>query len=491
MKKYIKNIEKVKYFFCAILLTLTFSCDDDLDPKNFGQPVVEDFYKTPEQAEQALVSAYSSMRELYGSNFWGTMGTDIIFGEIGTDDFIKGGRTATNNAPLLEKERYAFTTSNPIFEELWSVNYEGILFANLVLANVPNIEFDDDDDRQQEILAEASFLRALYYFDLVNSFGGVPLVERPLEISEFNQPRASKEDVYQLIERDLQFAIDNLPSRFNKDSDYLGRADKGAALGLMMRVLLYQNKNDQIRSFGDQLFALNYSLTSDYSTIFQPEGEWNSGSIFEINFVTDANVLGTGIPRRVNPNNNTGGGFVQAKEDLRNEYEANDPRLDATLFFSDRPYGTDWYVRKYAWEPFTNYPKPDIGGNSNSSNNVRLIRLSDVYLMYAEAVYDSDPATAIDYVNRVRRRARGTQPATVLPDLDPTLVGQPLLDAIYHERRVELAGEGFRFHDLVRTGRASTLLAPLGFIEGTHEVVPLPVQQVTLSKGVLIQNPNY
>ncbi|WP_422080901.1 RagB/SusD family nutrient uptake outer membrane protein [Ulvibacterium sp.] len=485
-----KNIESVKYFLCAMLVTFTLSCDDDLDPQNFGEPVLEDFYNTPEQAEQALVSVYSSMRVLYGSNFWGTMGTDIIFGEIGTDDFIKGGRTASNNAPLLEKDTYTYTTSNPIFEELWSVNYEGILFANLVLANVPDIEFEDTD-RQQEILAEARFLRALYYFDLVNSFGGVPLIEEPLELSEFNQPRASKEEVYQLIESDLQFAIDNLPSRFDRGGDSLGRADKGAALGLMMRVLLYQNKNDQIRSFGDQLFALNYSLTPDYSTIFQPEGEWNSGSIFEINFVTDANILGTGIPRRVNPNNNRGGGFVQAREDLRNEYEENDPRFDATLFFNDRPFGTDWYVRKYAWEPFTDYLKPDIGGNNNSANNVRLIRLADTYLMYAEAVYASDPTTAIEFVNRVRRRARGTAPDNVLPDLDPTLTGQALLDAIYHERRVELAGEGFRFHDLIRTGRAESLLSEFGFTAGINEVVPIPATQVTLSKGVLAQNNGY
>ncbi|TPN84403.1 RagB/SusD family nutrient uptake outer membrane protein [Aquimarina algicola] len=485
-----KNIKRVKYYLCVILVVFASSCDDELEPQNFGEPVSEDFYTTPQQAEQALISVYSSLRVLYGSNFWGTMGTDIIFGEIGTDDFIKGGRTASNNAPLLERETYAYTTSSPIFEELWSLNYEGILFANLVLTNVPNIEFEDTD-RQQEILAEASFLRALYYFDLVNSFGGVPLVTKPLEISDFNQPRASSEAIYKLIESDLQFAIDNLPSRFDRGVDFQGRADKGAALALMMRVLLYQNKNDQIRSFGDQLFALNYSLTPDYSTIFQPEGEWNSGSIFEVNFVTDANILGTGIPRRVNPNNNRGGGFVQATEDLRNEYEPNDPRLDATLFFNDSPFGTDWYVRKYAWEPFTNYPKPDIGGNNNSANNIRLIRLADAYLMYAEAIHATDPTMAIEFVNKVRRRARGTEANTVLPDLSPSLNGQNLLEAIWHERRVELAGEGFRFHDLIRTNRAESILTPLGFVKGTNEVVPLPATQVTLSKGVLEQNFGY
>ncbi len=479
----------IKYSF-GLLTILFISCTDNLDPKSYGEPIVEDFYKTPEQAEQALVSAYSSMNELYGSEFWGTMGSDIIFGDIGTDDFIKGGRDAEDNAPLFEKQHYAFTTANQIFGVLWKENYEGILFSNLVLENIPNIEFEDTA-RKKEILAEAYFLRAFYYFDLVNSFGGVPLVDKPLAIGEFNTERASLEKSYEFIENDLKIAIADLPSRFDKDPNYIGRADKGAALGLMMRVLLYQNKMDQIKTYGDQLFALPYALEPDYNEIFQPEGEWNSESIFEINFNTDISRLGTGIPRRINAKSNKGNGFVQATDDLRSEYEANDPRFDASLYFKDEKYGTDWYVRKYAWAPYTRYERPKVGGNNNSANNIRVIRLADAYLMYAEAIYNTEPTKAIEYVNKVRTRARGTEPATVLPNLVSTLNGQSLLDAIYYERRVELAGEGFRFHDLVRTGRAVTKLSSLGFVFGTHEVVPLPVSQVTLSEGLLKQNFGY
>jgi len=466
------------------------SCTDDLDSQAFGEPVAEDFYKNPIQAEQALIAAYSSMSELAGSNFWGTMGTDIIFGEIGTDDFIKGGRTVENNAPLFEKDKWSVTTSNPILVELWKVSYKGILFANLVIENVPNITFEDEA-RKKEILAEAHFLRAFYYFDLVNSFGGVPIIDRPLKLGEFNVPRSTKEASYAFIEEDLKVAIADLPSRLDKDPSYIGRADKGAALGMMMRVSLFQNKMGQVETYGNQLFALGHSLTPDYSAIFQPEGEWNSGSLFEINFASDASILGTGIPRRVNPNSNSGGGFVQAREGLRNEYETGDPRFDASFYFVDENFGTDWYVRKYAWAPYTNYERPSIGGDNNSANNVRVIRLADAYLMYAEAIYNSDPGKAVEYVNRVRTRARGAELPSVVPNLSTTLNGVQLLDAIYHERRVELAGEGLRFHDLVRTGRAGVLLTQYGFIEGTHEVVPLPVEQITLSDGVLVQNPNY
>jgi len=490
MKLY-NNIKKHIKYSLPVLIVAMVSCTNDLlDSKAYGEPVLEKFYTNPVQAEQALIAAYSSMSELAGSNFWGTMGNDVIFGEIGTDDFIKGGRTAENNAPLFERDNWTISTSNPIMGEMWKVNYKGILFANLVIKNVPNITFEDEV-RKKEILAEAHFLRAFYYFDLVNSFGGVPIIDKPLKIGEFNVPRATKEATYTFIEDDLKIAITDLPSRLSRDASYTGRADKGAALGMMMRVSLYQNKMGQVETYGNQLFALGHELTSDYTTIFQPEGEWNLGSLFEINFSSDASILGTGIPRRVNPNSNRGGGFVQARDDLRNEYEVNDPRFDATLFFEDAPYGTDWYVRKYAWEPYSNYPKPAIGGNNNSANNIRIIRLADAYLMYAEAVYSTDPTKAIEYVNKVRTRARGSELATVVPDLPNILSGQTLLDAIYHERRVELAGEGFRFHDLVRTERAGDLLSTYGFVQGTHELMPLPVGQVTLSEGILVQNPNY
>lgn len=491
MKTYINIIRTLKYFFwISILTSAFFSCEDDLETQSFGQPVVEDFYKTPEQAEQALTAAYSPMNELAGSNFWGTMGLDVIFGEIGTDDFIKGGRTVENNAPLFQKDNWAVTTTNAVLEPLWNINYKGILFSNLVLENVPYIDFEDES-RKREILAEAHFLRAFYYFDLVNSFGGVPIIDRPLDIGEYNVPRSSKEECYTFIEDDLKAAIADLPSRFDRDASYLGRADKGAALGMMMRVSIFQNKMTQVETYGNQLFTLGHTLTPDYSTIFQPEGEWNSGSLFEINFSSDASVLGTGVPKRVNPISNRAGGFVNAREDLRNEYEENDPRFDATLYFASQDYGTEWFVRKYAWEPYSNYPRPSIGGDNNSANNIRVIRLADAYLMYAEAIYDSKPGIAVEYVNKVRTRARGTQPPTVVPNLPSSLSGQALLDAIYHERRVELAGEGLRFHDLVRTGRAENRLSKYGFDINTHVVLPIPATQITLSEGILTQNPNY
>ncbi|AWG23309.1 RagB/SusD family nutrient uptake outer membrane protein [Flavobacterium faecale] len=490
---YTYNIIKKSITFSALALAgLTVSCSKDyLEIESFGTPVVENFYKTPADAEQALNAAYSPMREIYGKeNFWAVMGTDIIQGDIGTDDFIKGGNRLNDNLPLFEKESYALSTTNVAIEQTWETNYKGILYANLILNKVSDITFTDAN-RKKAILAEAHFLRAYYYFDLVNSFGGVPLIDKLQAPDAYNIPRATEAATYTFIENDLKAAIADLPSRFTYATTYYGHADLGAALGLMMRVSLYQNKMDQVKTYGDQLFAIPYVL-QNYATIFQQEGEWSPESIYEINFATNASILGTGITQRISPRSKKGGGFMQATDDLLNEFEANDPRKAATFYKMNEPtaYGTGWYIRKYSWAPYSNYLSPTIGGTNNSANNIRVLRLSDAYLMYAEAIYKTDAPTAVGYINKVRKRARGTAAATVVPDLPLTLNGNPLRDAIYHERRVELAGEGYRYHDLIRTGRIQSVLVPRGFIVGKHEVMPIPYSQVTLSKGVLLQN-NY
>ncbi|MCW2118824.1 RagB/SusD family nutrient uptake outer membrane protein [Flavobacterium sp. 7A] len=474
----------------VILILVSASCDKDyLDVGVYGTPEVANFYKTAVDAEQGITGAYSPMREQFGrENFLASTACNLLFGDIGTDDLLKGGARTNDGPQLFEKENYSLTTSNQACEAIWKVNFKGVFYTNLVLNKVPDIVFTDAV-RKKEILAEAHFLRAYYYYYLVTTFGGVPLIDTVLKEGDYNIPRATKETIYTFIESDLKAAILDLPSRFTKPATYLGHADKGAALGLMMRVSLYQNKMDQVKTYGDQLFALPYVLT-DYATIFRQEGEWNSGSVLEINMSSNSNFLGTWISSMMTPRTKGGIGFGQIQPNLRSEFEINDPRITASFYNVAGGYGTEWYNKKYSWAPYSNYSKPTTGGNGNSANNIRLIRLADAYLMYAEAIYKDDAPTAVIYVNKVRKRARGTQPITVVPDLIPTLNGDALRDAIYHERRVELAGEGLRFQDLIRTGRAKAVLGPLGFVENKNEIMPIPYSQVQLSQGVLLQN-NY
>ena len=165
-----------------------------------------------------------------------------------------------------------------------------------------------------------------------------------------------------------------------------------------------------------------YAIRSYY--VFQPDGEWGSGSIFEINFSSNSSRLGTQAPRMMMPRTkaDNGFGFSQIKEGVVDAYEPNDPRLDAYIYSAnktpeDNLYETGYYNRKYAWAPYSNYSRPSIGGLNNSDINIRILRLADAYLMYAEAVYQTEPEIAVDYVNKVRRRARGSEPETVVPDL--------------------------------------------------------------------------
>ncbi|WP_237332448.1 RagB/SusD family nutrient uptake outer membrane protein [Zobellia amurskyensis] len=464
------------------------SCSDDLEITPYGEPTSENFYKTSEDAEQALTAAYNPLWHMY-QDFGGSNSSDIVFGDIGTDDILKGGGRVNDGPHLYEKEIYSLTTSNLAMEKIWDFNYNGILYANLVLEKVPAIEFENEE-RKSGVLGEAHFLRAYYYFDLVNTFGGVPIIDRPLNPGEYNVPRSSTEESYAFIEADLKIAIDNLPSRFDMGDDYLGHADKGAALGLMMRVALYQNKMDLVKFYGEQLFLLPYEL-ADFSSIFQQVGEWGSGSIFEVDFSSNSDQMGGQMARMIRPRTKGGIGFAQIKEGLRNEFESNDPRFEASFYNVPGGYGTEWYNRKYTIEPYSDYPFPTVGGKANNSNNIRLIRLADAYLMYAEAIYENDPVKAVEYVNKVRRRARGENPETVVPDLENSLNGKSLLEAIYHERRVELAGEGYRYHDLVRTNRAEEILGSLGFKKELNKVMPISFAQIALSQGVLEQNPGY
>lgn len=290
MKKIdIRYIKCLPFFVIVLLMTFT-SCNDDyLNVDAYGMPVIENFYKTPEDIEQALSAAYYPMNEQYTS-YQQAWSSDLFMGDIGTDDHLKGGLKLGDVPFLLQKQQFNLTPSNPYLEARWRIQYNGILYANLILDKLESVEFSDAA-RKKEIKAEAHFLRAYYYFYLVNFFGGVPLYDSAFDFDEANIAKSSVSDCYTFIEEDLKIAIEGLPSRFTKDATYLGHADKGAALGLMMRTCLYQNKMGLVKTYGEQLFSLPYALV-DLNSIFQPEGEWNSGSIFEINYSSNTSKLG-------------------------------------------------------------------------------------------------------------------------------------------------------------------------------------------------------
>ena len=334
------------------------------------------------------------------------------------------------------------------------------------------------------------------------------MVDRVLAPSEYDLPQNSPSEIWPLIEQDLKDAAAVLPRKSQYLPEDLGRVTHGAASALLARVYMFQNKFTEAKAAAaDVINSGEYSLTPFFGDIFTTAGENGPGSIFEIQYM---NASG-GNWGRNNANEGTfsnvfqrargqfeGFGFNLPTQDLVDEFfqeGIEDPRLEHTVFrvgdqMGDRGTFTkdatggfqhDYYTKK----PFNRKDEEAPFGdpNPNGGTNDRVIRYADVLLMHAEASAETgDDAAARTSLNEVRDRV----------SLDPvTASGQQLIEAIYHERRVELAMEGHRFFDLVRTGRAKDVLGPLGFVEGVHEILPIPEFEITKSNGVYTQNPGY
>jgi len=479
------------------------SCNKDfLDRSPLVGTTVENYYRTPEDAVAAVNAAYAALQfELSPAAhfrwFWG---------DIMSDDAEKGGSGDNDNFELLLLSTFRGPTNTDMLEGEWSANYDGIYRANVVLERVPAIEMDEV--LKNRVLAEARFIRAWFHFLQVTIFGDVPLIDKVLAPSEYNQPRTPANEVWAFIEADLIWAADHLPLKSQYALSDLGRITKGAAQALLAKAYLFQNKFAEAESAAAQVInSGEYALAQDYATIFTQAGENNVESVFEIQYM---NASG-GNWGRNNANEGTftnifqrargqfaGFGFNIPTEDFVQEFFKEgfeDPRLSATVFREGEPMGDrgiftkeatggfdfDYYPKKYFSNQSEDAPFGDPAPNGGS--NDRVIRYADVLLMHAEAAYhNGNSSAALTSLNQVRSRV--SVPILILN-------GPALLEAIYRERRIELGMEGHRFFDLVRTDRAQDVLGPEGYNHSVHRVFPIPLAQIQLSNGVLVQNPGY
>lgn len=499
MKKY-KNI----LLICLLLTAaLTPSCEKDfLDRPPLVGTTEENFYRTTDDAIAAVNAAYAALQfeiSPAGHFRW-------FWGDIMSDDSNKGGSGPNDGPQLGALESFQGPTNTDMLAAEWDANYDGIYRANTALANVPGIEMDEE--LKARILGEAKFIRAWFFYNLVTVFGDVPLVDRLLAPSEYNMARTPASEVWAFIEQDLTEAIPGLWNKSQYSASELGRISKGAAQGLLLKTYMYQQKYGAAQAIAEEIVnSGEYSLTPNYADIFTPAGENGSGSVFEIQYMTESG----GNWGKNNANEGTftnvfqrprgqfeGFGFNLPTEDFVQEFFKEgfeDTRLEHTVIrmgdmVGDRGvmskdatgYDHDYYARKYvnnkSDEASLGDPVPNGGSND------RVIRYADVLLMHAEAAYQNgNESIALTSLNAVRQRAK-------MPILF-AISGQAVLDAIYHERRVELGLEGHRFFDLVRTNRAAAVLGPLGYQEGVHNVFPIPQTQIQSSNGVLTQNPGY
>lgn len=394
-------------------------CEDQLlDKKPRGELTQESFFETEQHAVQATNASYEKLRDFWVHSF-GWVGMT----EIASDDASKGS-TPSDNPEMLAIDNFTFTPTNGMFRLTWQGYYQGIFRTNLAIQNIPGI--DMDSALRDRLVGENKFIRAYLYFFLVRAFGDVPLVLEPLEPDEFRQARTPSSEVYDQIEQDLLDAIEVLPLKSEYAASDLGRATKGAARGLLAKVYLFRGKNQEALQMAENVINSNeYELLDDFDTIFRPEGENSSESLFEIQATANSQGLGGapyGVIQSVRGTPNLGWGFNTPTRDLLEAFEPGDHRMQSTMLFVHEtlPYGQTDVVRdnsgmedeRYNQKAFVPLDSPS--GTFNGGTNIRRLRYSDVILIAAEAAQKTgDEATARDYVNMVRERARGGMNATV------------------------------------------------------------------------------
>ncbi|MFT5078997.1 MAG: hypothetical protein ACI825_001205 [Planctomycetota bacterium] len=481
-----------------VVLTMCNACSDDFVDINSQDENSEDYFNSETDYQSALVGAYDLLQASY---------VNVMIGEIASSNTLAGGESAIDVPGFQQIDNMSHTPQNDNLRDVWNWMFAGVNRANFIL------EFKDKTDfpNRNNVIGQATFLRAYYYFELTKFFGDVPLaVDERLLFGDQNEvDRTPSSEVYAQIEMDLQFAIDNLPTVQSET----GRITKGAAQALLGKVFLYQDKFGQAAVLLDNVIgSMNYDLVMDYSTLFENDNENNIESVFEVQY-TDVEGAGFGClqcsegnvavgfngPRTFNgPLFESGFSFNVPTQGSYDLFEDDDTRKDVAILnidqfivdnadfnngagvtFVEGFNHTGFFNRKYI---------PRVGDantgdqNLTNPNNYRAIRFADVLLMAAEAHNRGAGMDAIarTYLNRVRLRA--AQPEIMSSGTD-------LTNAIYNERRRELMGEGQFFFDQVRTNRAAQEIE--GFTNGKNEIFPIPLIEIQLAGNRWEQNAGY
>ena len=484
----------------SILVFSLVSCDLHQDPIGLLTPGQISTDPTLNSVKVAVTSSYqmlASTLNLLGEWRW-DLGTvfrnDFIVYDIASDDVKKKWNPDGDQAWMDQVQNFNFTASNQAFNGQWSYDYEGISRTNLAISYLTDAaitaKIGIDPALKDRLLGEVYFLRAFYYFDLVNNFGGVPLVLKPL--SSFDEAysvakRETPDKVYAQISADLAQAKTLLPNSKYSDPVEPWRASKGAVLALQAKVALYNQQWPDVISIVTELEGLNfYSLNANYFDSFDVAKE---ATETEVIFDYDHQSLQT--PRKGNglcaP---LDWGFIAPTDNFLAEFEPDDPRLLYTVNVTDKA------VYKLLGATNTIYK-----GNDDAPSNKIYIRLADVLLWKAEAYNETgNYPEAIAIINAIRNRARtsvtvgGTLPPPgTLPDRSAASVDKnEIMGWLMHERRVELGFESQRFNDLKRWAIAKQVLTALGKnFQDFNYLYPIPQGEIDKSGGTITQNPGY
>jgi starch-binding outer membrane protein, SusD/RagB family len=489
-----------------LIMMMILSCNTDfVEIKPEGQFLTENYYSNQNEAFTGLVATYDGLRKNSGG-----FENMIAMMNAGSDDHFAGGGGSSDGAGIQSFSNYTINSAT-VPESFWNDHYQGIARANILLQKI--VDTPMDENIKNTYIAEAKALRALYYFNLVRLFKNIPLITSPVTANGiYEVVQDSPTAVYSQIESDLIEAVSILPTSLS--SSDLGRFTKGAAQALLGKVYLYQDKKalaaaqlSQVNGNPGSVSQYGYQLLSIFSNLWVVNNKFNSESILEASHSSlgntgwgnwgsssdEGNTLNQMLgPRNyTRPNNSpapnlpSGWSFNPITTELYDLLKL-DPRFNATVLdlkalkasgqadyipgYQDTGYFINKFIPRQA-DVSTGAGQAEL----NFKQNTYIIRLADTYLMEAEALGGSG-SRAQALLDAVRARV----------GLASIPVSQT---AIANERRLELAGEGHRWFDLVRTNQAATKLSSRGFTAGKNEILPIPLKE--LDNTLIKQNPNY
>ena len=503
----------------AVTGVLATSCNDMLDIPQHGSTSFDTFYKTDEEAEEAITAVYSKCANIYfDSNF---------IKNLLSDDYWCGGGGRGDNTSMEQLNEYTFSAEHSNIQSLFSGYYSIIYLSNVVLTYVP-----EETEVQKRARAEAKVFRAFAYIDLISMWGTPPLVTKPLNPSEYKQPNGDPAALWQLVETDLTEAINSglLREKSSVDDDSSYRITTQFAKALLGKAYVFQEKwPEACTTLDDMIDDGKYDLyRGNYEDMLMYTHENNCESLFEINRLDDPNnvmsmmsMYAAMVGWRTGKMNFTIGvydqcwGYCNPKKSLYDafvEHEGVDGyRLNQTMKTYDQiramgdqiidgqeMYGHEGY---FMWKNRVLDGEMISGGFMSSHNNYRYMRYAEVLLLAAEAHIKGGSATkALEYVNEIRQRAQ-------LPPL-----ASVTMDDVMIEKRLELCGESVRYQDMQRWGIAADLLKDqgnripwlasngtirwevyndtYGYKTGKNELLPFPDVEDMLNDNI-VQNPGW
>ncbi|MEN8120130.1 MAG: RagB/SusD family nutrient uptake outer membrane protein [Bacteroidota bacterium] len=489
-------MKKLLYIFLLIGVSYLFqSCQDFLDLKPVSSATSGNSFETADDIEAALVAAYNTLHVEYYT--W----DNILLGDVRSDNAYAG---PPDDVDIYEYDMLTVSSSNNRLVYNWGDLYKGVARCNIVLSKIDGIE-GLSDTRSIEIKAEAKFLRALFYFDLVKLFGGLPLVEstESSDPEKIQIPRSSIAETYDFIVKDLEFATENLPVTFSSENNVnKARATKGAADALLAKVWAQRPGRDysKVLSYCNDVInsSAGYTLLNDYNDLFDGDSYNNNESIFEIQYL-GGTTQGNWGPQLFLPPSLSGDGwrkYCTPSHNLVDAYfaEADWTRLDASVMWEWVEWVDEYWNAEDPNEWVTFAYKFKHADGWNSGDQIYLVRLADILLLKAEAMANLQQG---DYGKSIVDQIRGRV------GLNPTTAtNAEMLNAILHERRLELVFESHRWDDLVRYDKAVSVMSALqelNLITGEYVdynanentlILPIPIDELDRNPN-LVQNPGY